>query len=164
MAIQMSVSPDANGVIRLTCGGVDLELTVVAPNAGQGLAPAQPPAPPNPTTSPGGGASSPLDDPIRGRILAYQVKPADEMTWRGLEGVLRSDGPVSVLDYDLGGKIAMSGQDIEGIAAAVAGKTPDLVRLKPSVLDVHALSDVAARLGRSARGPGLFIDLQRLKS
>ena len=138
MVLRMTVSPDAEGRIRIKCGDVEIELDVVSPATG--LRPIYP--------------SNPAD----GTTVAFSIGPQEELRWRGLQESIASGSRLMIADYDLT-KFEAQGENLETLAEGFAPPSgdADLMRIEASVLDVHAVERMMARFGDGA--PKLLLDL-----
>lgn len=132
MTIRVSVSPDADGIIRIKCGDTIVEIDVVSPNPG--IPPID------------------FDNPAHDNIANYRVV-AGTTTFKGLEDLV-GGRDVTVANVDMT-------QNPMGALARMAQDQPtvDLVRLGATEIDIHAIATLSSDLQQPGAPPVLF-DLQ----
>jgi len=167
MTTRIPVSPDADGVIRITCGGVELELEIVSPGASSGAQPVHD-IPRDKTKdsytafqlAPG----LPRDRTKSGYLSMTPGAPNPEL-YVDLDKIMGRGSRFDMVEFDLTG--AAKTLSLEGVADRVAKlQAPQdgvgVVHVQANSLDIHGVHNMMQRL-KSTLGSGaprLFMDLQ----
>lgn len=168
MATRIPVSPDADGIIRITCGDVELELEIVSPGASSGAQPVHD-VPRDKTKdsyvayqlAPG----FPRDRTKSSYISAVQPGEHAPEIYPDLDRIIGRVSRFGMAEFDLtGGAKPIS---LEGVADQVARlQSPrdgvGVVHVQAHSLDVHGVHDMMRRLQQTLGegAPKLFLDLQ----
>ncbi len=139
MTVRIKASPDSNNIIRIVCGGAEIEIEVVSPNTGPVFGPIDP-----------SGDFSPM------WMTADSLAP-----FLGSSQISRERIGVASVKLPRWARL-----DPGGLANQLRrNEQVDVLRLVSPRLDVHEIDSVAHSLGRNRDGgaPVLLVDMASLE-